>query len=226
MNIGVCALSANAENSLLAYPSDDKVGILQIVNCITLVPVCVIAAHRSAISRVAFNIDGTLLATASDKGTIIRVFNPLTGQKLHQLRRGAYPAVIYYLSFSLRSNFLCVTSDSDTAHIYRLQYSAPGGVEGGSNGTGNGTGRGSGGGIRSSLHLGGTMSAILPERMGEALESVRDFAHIKIPAAASPSSLSGSSRMQTICAITRYPLVMLPLTTHVDLAWMVLPTLC
>lgn len=200
--------------------------MLQIVNCITLVPVCVIAAHRSAISRVAFNVEGTLLATASDKGTIIRVFNPLTGQKLHQLRRGAYPAVIYYLSFSLRSDFLCVTSDSDTAHIYRLQGNALGRIDGGSNGTGNGTGKGSGGGLRSSLHLGGTMSAILPERMGEALESVRDFAHIKIPAAASPSSLSVPNRMQTICAITKYPPSISSLMTYVGLAWMVRLMLC
>lgn len=203
--VGVCALSANAENSLLAYPGDDKVGRLQIVNCITLVPVCVIAAHRSAISRVAFNMEGTLLATASDKGTIIRVFHPLTGQKLHQLRRGAYPAVIYHLSFSLQSNFLCVTSDSDTAHIYRLQgHAAEGRAGDGSNGPSNGAGKASGGGLRSSLQLGGTMSAILPERMGEALESVRDFAHIKIPIAAPSSAPAGASRVQTICAVAWY----------------------
>ena len=167
MWIGVCSLSPNADSSLLAYPSDNKEGILQIFNCITLGPVCAIQAHRTTITKVAFNIDGTLLATASDKGTILRVFDAPTGQKLHQFRRGTYPALIYYLSFNLQSTMLCVTSDSDTVHIFKVSPSSAATSV---------AGQGA-----------GLMSALLPERVGGALDSIRDFAHIKLPSSNTPS---------------------------------------
>jgi len=35
-----------------------------------------------------------MLASTSIKGTIIRLFNPETGEKLHELRRGSEPASI------------------------------------------------------------------------------------------------------------------------------------
>ena len=39
---------------------------------------------------------------------------------LHQFRRGTYNARIRSLSFSLDSKLLCLSSDSDTIHIYKL----------------------------------------------------------------------------------------------------------
>jgi WD40 repeat protein len=54
----------------------------------------VIAAHTNAIAQLALNKDGSLLATTSAKGTLIRLFNPVTGDKLHELRRGSEEATI------------------------------------------------------------------------------------------------------------------------------------
>jgi autophagy-related protein 18 len=55
----------------------------------------IIQAHKAPISCLALNSTGTLLATSSEKGTVIRVFSVPGAQKLYQFRRGSYPARIY-----------------------------------------------------------------------------------------------------------------------------------
>ena len=71
------------------------------------------------------NGQGTLLATASDKGTIIRVFSVPQAEKLYQFRRGSIPSSIYHMSFNLSSTLLCVSSASETVHVFRLDLPSP-----------------------------------------------------------------------------------------------------
>ena len=54
-----------------------------------------IYAHQGEIAIVRLNTSGTKLATASDKGTLIRVWDTNTKQRLIEFRRGADPAQIY-----------------------------------------------------------------------------------------------------------------------------------
>jgi autophagy-related protein 18 len=138
----ICALSPSSENCYIAYPlpkprddTGDKrpahapplstyvpptSGEVLIFDTLTLKAVNVIEAHRSPLCCIALNSEGTLLATASETGTIIRVFSVPRGQKLYQFRRGTYPSTIYSMSFNLSSTLLCVSSTSDTVHIFRL----------------------------------------------------------------------------------------------------------
>ncbi|PIL26856.1 hypothetical protein GSI_11036 [Ganoderma sinense ZZ0214-1] len=92
----------------------------------------VIQAHKSPISLLSVNAAGTLLATASDKGTVIRVWGIPGAEKLYQFRRGTREARIYSINFNLVSSLLCVSSAHDTVHIFKL---------------GQGQGRGGGGGL-------------------------------------------------------------------------------
>ncbi|ODQ78706.1 hypothetical protein BABINDRAFT_18388, partial [Babjeviella inositovora NRRL Y-12698] len=108
----------HSTNQTSTLPS--RTGDVIIFNAETLQPVTVIEAHKSTISAMCLNANGTLLATASDKGTIVRVFQVETGTKLYQFRRGTYPTTIYSLSFSDDDRFITATSATETVHIFRL----------------------------------------------------------------------------------------------------------
>lgn len=64
--------------------------------------------------------DGSRIATASEKGTIVRVFDSVEGTQLFELRRGADHAVVYSLSFSQACDWLATTSDKGTVHVFSL----------------------------------------------------------------------------------------------------------
>lgn len=80
----------------------------------------VIQAHKSPISFLSINAAGTLLATASDKGTVIRVWGVPGAEKLYQFRRGTREARIYSINFNVVSSLLAVSSAHETVHIFKL----------------------------------------------------------------------------------------------------------
>lgn len=98
----------------------NRVGDVIIFNTNNLQPFSVIEAHKSTLAALTLSNDGTLLATASDKGTIVRIFNVSTGVKLFQFRRGTYPTKIFSLKFSNDNKYIIATSSSGTIHIFRL----------------------------------------------------------------------------------------------------------
>ncbi|KAI9809945.1 MAG: autophagy protein [Sarcosagium campestre] len=138
----ICALAPSSDNCYLAYPLPKKaalspytppshapvsssyvpttVGEVLIFDAMKLEAVNVVEAHRSPLSCISLNGEGTLLATASDKGTIIRVFSIPKAEKLYQFRRGTIPSTIFSMSFNLISTLLCVSSSTDTVHIFHL----------------------------------------------------------------------------------------------------------
>lgn len=70
-----------------------------------------INAHGSAIAALSLSCDCSLLSTASTRGTRIRVFNTLTGEKLHDFKRGLSPASISCLSFNATMQLLACSSN-------------------------------------------------------------------------------------------------------------------
>ncbi|KAM0791652.1 autophagy protein [Microbotryomycetes sp. NB124-2] len=149
----ICALAPSSENSYLVYPSplpspatpftaappaahpsasNHSTGDVLLFDAVSLSVTNIIQAHKSGLAHVALNSTGTLLATASDKGTVIRVFSLPNGDKVHEFRRGSYPAKIYSIAFNAVSTLLCVSSDTETVHVFKLGSGGGGGGAGGS----------------------------------------------------------------------------------------------
>ncbi len=83
---GLCALSVNSDRCFLAYPGSSTAGEVQLFDALNLQAAGMIAAHDGPLAALAFSADGMRLATASEKGTIIRVFSVEDGTKLTEFR--------------------------------------------------------------------------------------------------------------------------------------------
>lgn len=84
-----------------------------------------VSAHDSPLSCLELSLDGSILATASERGTLIRVWNTSTGNLLQELRRGLDTAVIFSISLSRNCDYLAVSSDKGTVHIFALRCFTP-----------------------------------------------------------------------------------------------------
>lgn len=115
---GIIACSQDKNNTVIAYPDKNK-GYIRIKgyekNYASF-----INAHENSISFLALNHDGTLVSTASDNGTLIRIFHTQSGQFLQELRRGTDKVEIHFILFDPTSKFLSATSNKGTIHIWSL----------------------------------------------------------------------------------------------------------
>ncbi|XP_068157847.1 WD repeat domain phosphoinositide-interacting protein 3 [Drosophila tropicalis] len=117
---GLCVLCPHSNKSLLAFPGR-RTGHVQIVDLANTerAPLEVVA-HEAAISCIALNLQGTRLATAGEKGTLIRIFDTENGKMVSELRRGSNHANIYCINFNHQSSMLVVASDHGTIHVFNL----------------------------------------------------------------------------------------------------------
>ena len=166
-----------------------------------------LAAHHSPIAAVALSASGEMLATASEKGTLIRVHAVPQGALLHVFRRGAMRATIQCLAFSVtsaepppresggggdggvaaaggdvrRGAYLCASSSTGTVHVWRLLPHDE------RHGLGDG---GGGGGARGSVDGGAAGGGAGAEGGGGLIQVLRRGAG----AAAAPAGALGSVR--------------------------------
>lgn len=113
---GLCCLS----DKKLAFPGRTA-GQIQLVELNTG-NVSIIPAHSSALRAIQFSPDGELLASASETGTLIRVYSTSNCARLAEIRRGIDPATIFSLAFSTSGTMLACTSDKSTLHIFDVPH--------------------------------------------------------------------------------------------------------
>ncbi|KAF9595832.1 hypothetical protein IFM89_005318 [Coptis chinensis] len=116
---GLCCLSHHSNTFVLASPGLHR-GQIRIEH-FGLKITKFINAHDSQIACFTLTMDGLLLATASTKGTLIRIFNTMDGTRLQEVRRGVDNAEIYSLALSPNVQWLAVSSDKGTVHIFSLR---------------------------------------------------------------------------------------------------------
>lgn len=80
----------------------------------------ILLAHTSALSALSITPSGSLIATASIKGTLIRVYDAKSATLVHELRRGTDSAEIFSLSLRNDGAVLACASDKGTIHFWSL----------------------------------------------------------------------------------------------------------
>jgi len=114
---GLCAVCSAKDTAVMACLGKN-VGEVIIENYSNSTQPVKIAAHNSAISQLALSLDGSKLATTSVVGTLVRIFETKTGEKLMEFRRGSQAAEIQSLAFNKSGTALCLTSNKGTVHVY------------------------------------------------------------------------------------------------------------
>ena len=120
---GIMGISDEENNKLIiAYPIQHQ-GYVNIRNCKdkkTSKESKIINAHESKLACLSVNKDGSLLATASDKGTLIRIFSTHNGENITAFRRGNTNVTMNCISFSPNNIFIGCTSNGGTIHIFSI----------------------------------------------------------------------------------------------------------
>lgn len=117
---GLIALSPNHTACFLLYLASAEMGNFAVYDCFTLQLKREIEAHKAPLAGLAINVQGTMAASVSVKGTIVRVFSLPEGTKLYTFKRGLSSASTLQLSFSPNGPFLLLSSDSGSLHLFLL----------------------------------------------------------------------------------------------------------
>ena len=115
---GVIGINSEALNTIIAYPVN-PIGFVMIKNyekskSLTIKP------YDNNISYISINSNGTLISISSNEGRLIRIFTILKGEFIEEFRRGKEKAEIDFICFDPFNNFMGVSSDRGTIHIWSL----------------------------------------------------------------------------------------------------------
>jgi WD40 repeat protein len=121
---GIFGISLDPKITIIAYPSTE-VGKIKIKNYDEKkgdnYKMNEINAHQTEISALTMNYEGTLVASSSERGTIIKIFRTKDCALIQELRRGTEPAEIYCLAFDLKSQYIACSSNKGTIHIFNIK---------------------------------------------------------------------------------------------------------
>lgn len=117
---GLCSIS-NEEHNLIAYPSNilGQISITNIKSSNNKPETNYsINAHLSELEIFNFDSSGKYIVSASEKGTLLRIFELEKTSLVKELRRGSDQVNIVDLKFSNNNKYLLCSSNRGTIHIF------------------------------------------------------------------------------------------------------------
>lgn len=117
---GAADASNTTSDGLNTDSTNRHVGDVVVYDTINLTPISIINCHVAPIVNLVLNRNGNLLATASTKGTLIRLFNTRTGIRLYEYRRGSLPTFITSIVFNSEDSIVACVSSSGSIHVFTL----------------------------------------------------------------------------------------------------------
>ena len=121
--LGLGALCTNMQaKRLFVYPSSLQAnsGDFAVLDIAEKTEIRV-PAHDHPLVALEVNTEGTRVVTASESGTLIRVFRLPDGAQLFEFKRGTHKASITSLSISAIGNLVSACSDKGTVHLFRCE---------------------------------------------------------------------------------------------------------
>lgn len=177
---GICCISTGDPHSwVLACPGQQK-GQVRIQIGLDDSISNTVSVHSNPVAALAINVEGTLVASASEQGTVVKVMSSKDGQLLYEFRRGSTPVGIACISFRSDSKFLILASASLTVHIFKLD-------EGVSS-------------ARGEWSTDTTSQGLLPKYF----QSSRAYAQFKIPDTGSDLRVAGSPIVGPLCCFAKH----------------------
>lgn len=79
------------------------------------------AFYNETIQNIMLTSDGNIVAVAAESGTMIKLFNPSSGELLRELRRGKDAAYIRSISIDMETKLLACSSNKGTVHVFSLE---------------------------------------------------------------------------------------------------------
>ena len=77
-------------------------------------------AHDNGIRNVTLSYSGSLLASVSEKGTLIRLYNVNNGERIQVFRRGIDKASISHLIISRDEKYLVCVTEGQTLYLFQI----------------------------------------------------------------------------------------------------------
>ncbi|MBA0709336.1 hypothetical protein Golax_024374 [Gossypium laxum] len=117
---GLCVVSQGVGSLVLVCPGLQK-GLVRIEHYASKRSKFIMA-HDSRIVCFALSQDGQLSATTSTKGMLVHVYNSVDGACYK--RNGVDKTKMYSLAFFLNAQWLVVSSDKGTVHVFGLKFNS------------------------------------------------------------------------------------------------------
>ena len=118
------AINQSPKNTIIAYPSKKggKITIKKIFSNINEDNKSEESyqLHDDGVSKISINYTGTLIASANENGTIIRIHSCEDGSFLMEFKRGHDKAKINTICFDNETKFMAVSSSKGTIHIFSM----------------------------------------------------------------------------------------------------------